>query len=44
MELQEKRWEVVGWIDLPLGGDRLLAVVDTAMKRQVPRSAGNLTR
>ena len=28
--------EVLDWIDLPLGGDRLLAVVNTAMNTQVP--------
>ena len=32
------------WIDLSLGGDRLQAVVNAAMKPQTPQSAGNLTR
>jgi len=34
----------VDWLELSLGGDRLQAVVNTAMKPQTPQSAGILTR
>lgn len=36
MDLKELGWEVVDWIDLPLGEDRLRTVVNTAMTPQVP--------
>jgi hypothetical protein len=35
MERKEIEWEVDDWIDLLLGGDRLRAVVNTVMNRQV---------
>ena len=44
IDLKEMVREVLYWIDLPLGGDRLLAVVNTAMNTQVPWSAGDLSR
>jgi hypothetical protein len=36
MDFKEMGWEVLDWIDLPLGGDRLRAVENTAMNTQVP--------
>ena len=44
MDLKEIGWESVDWIDLPVCGDMVWAVVNTAMNPQVPWSAQNLTR